>query len=56
MKNDLNLTPQQIDAICDRIGTWYVYWKDKIVNYEDRTHRLGYAKEELKSYLCGDEE
>jgi hypothetical protein len=56
MKNDLNLTPQQIDAICYRIGDWYLQWRDKIVNYDNRTHNLGVAKEQLKILICGDEE
>lgn len=55
MKNDLGLTEKQIDEICFRIGHWYFAWKDKLVDYNDRTHQLGYAKEQLKVLICGDE-
>jgi hypothetical protein len=48
-------TQEQKDWICYQIGDWYLHWKNGIVNYEDKTHRLGYAKEQLKSILCDDE-
>lgn len=44
---------EQIDHICYQIGNWYTKWKDHMVNYDDRTHRLGYAKEQLKELICG---
>lgn len=49
-------TKQQVDFICDQIGEWYVQWKNQLVDYETRTHRLGYAKEVLKKRICGLEE
>ncbi len=35
---------------------WICYdWKDRLVNYEDKTHKLGYAKESLKVRLTVDQ-
>ena len=48
-------TKQQVDFICYQIGEWYVQWKNQLVDYETRTHRLGFAKEELKTRICGEE-
>jgi uncharacterized protein YhaN len=50
-KNSL-FNPEQMDWICYQIGEWYLEWKNKLVNYDDRTHRLGYAKEQLKEMIC----
>lgn len=50
-----NLTNEQKDEICYLIGEWYLAWKHTLINFEDRTHRLGFAKEQLKSLICGDE-
>lgn len=47
-------TSKQIDHICYQIGEWYLMWKDRIANYEDKTHSLGYAKGQLKTMICGD--
>jgi len=49
-------TKQQVDFICYQIGEWYVQWTNQLVDYEDRTHRLGQAKEALKERICGLEE
>lgn len=50
-----SFTPEQVDFICYTIGDWYCAWKERIVvDLEDGTHRLGYAKEELKMMICGD--
>lgn len=56
MKNVANFTPEQIDHICYQIGEWYLKWRHCLANYEDKTHRLGFAKEQLKIMICGDEE
>ncbi len=48
-------TKQQVDFICYEIGEWYLQWKNRLVDYETRTHRLGFAKEELKTIICGEE-
>lgn len=48
-------TKQQVDFICYQIGEWYVQWKNQLVDYETRTHRLGFAKEDLKRIICGEE-
>lgn len=48
-------TKQQVDFICYQIGEWYVQWKDQLVDYETKTHRLGQAKEALKERICGEE-
>ena len=48
-------TKQQVDFICYQIGEWYVQWKNQLVDYENRTHRLGYAKEDLKTIICGED-
>lgn len=45
-------TKEQEDWICNMIGEWYLHWKSKLVNYEEKTHKLGFAKEHLKALLC----
>ncbi len=45
-------TQEQKDWICYQIGEWYVSWKDRLINFEDKTHKLGYAKEVLKMMVC----
>lgn len=45
-------TKEQEDWICCQIDEWYLIYKNKIVNYKDKTHRLGAAKEILKLLLC----
>lgn len=51
-----SFTREQQDWICWQIGEWYVDWKQRIVvDLENGTHRLGYAKECLKEMICGDE-
>jgi hypothetical protein len=55
MEERPKFTNEQIDWICYAIGEWYLAWKHSIANYEDRTHRLGFAKEQLKTLICGDE-
>ncbi len=47
-------TNEQIDWICYQIGDWYIEWRHKIANYEEKTHNLGLAKEGLKTMICGD--
>ncbi len=50
-----SFTPEQIDFICYQIGDWYLEWKQRIiVDLEEGTHRLGFAKEQLKEMICGD--
>jgi hypothetical protein len=48
-----SFTREQIDFINWQIGDWYLNWKGHIAN-KDGTHRLGIAKEQLKSMICGD--
>lgn len=53
--NQQSLTPEQIDFICYQIGDWYLEWKDRLViDLKKGTHRLGYAKEQLKTLICGE--
>ena len=47
-----SFTPEQIDFICWQIGEWYLTWKGCIAN-KDGTHRLGFAKEQLKTMIIG---
>ncbi len=47
-------TYRQQDHICFQIGEWYLNWRDVLMNWDERTHRLGFAKEELKQMICGD--
>lgn len=48
-------TNEQIDFICYQIGEWYLEWKDRIIiDLKQGTHRLGFAKEQLKTMICGD--
>lgn len=50
-----SFTPAQIGHICYQIGDWYLEWKDKIISDSDKgMHRLGIAKEQLKTMICGD--
>lgn len=48
-------TKQQVDFICYQIGEWYVQWKNQLVDYDNKQHRLRYAKELLKERICGEE-
>lgn len=52
MSNRPRFTPEQVDYICYQIGDWYLKWKCNITTGQ---HRLGIAKEELKSMICGNE-
>ena len=45
-------TSQQKEEICSRIGMWYEKWKPILIDWKNKTHRLGYAREELKTMLC----
>ena len=52
----LEFTPQQIDHICYQIEEWYIKWQDKMwIIDKANQHRLGIAKEELKTMICGEE-
>lgn len=49
-----SFTEKQIDHICYMIGEWYVEWKDKMwVDGKPNQHRLGIAKEKLKTMIWG---
>ena len=48
-----SLTEDQQNEICAIIGDWYLRWRDNLVNYDDRCHKLGFAKEQLKEMICG---
>lgn len=55
VKYQESFTPEQIDFICYQIGDWYLEWKDRLViDLKKGTHRLGYAKEQLKTIICGE--
>lgn len=55
IKNQESFTYEQIDFICYQIGDWYLEWKDRIIiDLKNGQHRLGYAKEQLKTIICGD--
>ena len=43
-------THEQQEWLDEIIDAWYLLWKDKIT--DGKPHKLGYAKEELKSRLC----
>lgn len=49
-------TKEQENWMCDMVGDWYLYWKPRLIDYETKTHKLGYAKEMLKAILCQDKE
>lgn len=49
-----SFTYEQIDHICYMIGEWYMDWRDCITDPPGGVHKLGYAKEKLKSMICGD--
>ena len=52
----IGFTTQQIDHIFYQIGEWYIQWERKMwVNDKPNQHWLGFAKEELKTMICGDE-
>lgn len=46
-------TKEQENWLCDVIGDWYLSWKDRISSCD--THRLGFAKEELKALICDED-
>lgn len=47
---------KQIDHICYQIGEWYIQWQSKMwVDGKPNQHWLGFAKEQLKEMICGDE-
>jgi len=46
------LTYKQECQICNIIGEWYAEWKKKLIDWDNQTHRLGYAIEELKMRIC----
>ncbi|MFA6080727.1 MAG: hypothetical protein WC753_04620 [Candidatus Gracilibacteria bacterium] len=52
--NRPHFTQEQKDWICYQIGEWYLIVKDNLVNYQNKTHRLGQAKELLKGMVCDD--
>lgn len=43
----MNLTNEQKREMAIIIDTWYIKWKDNIVD-SDVPHKFGFAKEELK--------
>lgn len=49
---EIKFTDEQRDHICFMIGEWYISWKNRLINWEDKTHRLGHAKEILKVMIC----
>lgn len=52
----LEFTTKQIDHICYQIGEWYTQWENKMwIDGKPNQHWLGFAKEELKTMICGDE-
>lgn len=46
-------TTEQMDWICYQIGDWYINWKECLIDWNAKEHRLGYAKELLKEMICG---
>lgn len=46
-----DFTREQEDWFCYILDEWYYSWKGRIAKEE---HRLGIAKEELKSLFCGE--
>ena len=46
-------TRDQINHICFQIGDWYLKWRDCITEQPGVPHKLGYAKEQLKTMICG---
>lgn len=54
--NALPFTKMQVGHICSNIGNWYMYWKHNLINWEEKTHQLEYAKECLKIIICDDDE
>lgn len=52
----VRFTPKQIDHICYQIGEWYLQWKERMwIDAIPNQHFLGFAKEQLKEMICGDE-
>jgi hypothetical protein len=51
MNKSPEFTPEQIDHVCYVIGDWYLKWRDSIADFENGTHNLGFAKEDLKEML-----
>ena len=55
-KNVKGLTKEQQDEICYLISEWYLDWKHNLINWNNKSHRLGFAKEILKIMICGSPE
>lgn len=53
--NRPTFTKEQEYWICNVIGDWYIFWKNNLCD-PAVTHRLGFAKENLKALLCDDKE
>jgi hypothetical protein len=51
-----SLSIDEQNEICAIIGDWYLRWRDVLVDYKHQTHKLGFAKEELKEMICGSPE
>ena len=47
----VEFTQEQMDHICYQVGEWYLLWKDRLINWEAKTHNLGFAKEQLKQII-----
>ena len=47
-----NFTREQEEWMCYQIGEWYLEWKIKMIDWDNKTHMLGFAKEMLKKRLC----
>lgn len=52
MKYEPDFTIEQKSWLSNQIDDWYLRIKNNLVNYENRTHRLGSAKEVLKALVC----
>lgn len=49
--NQSEFTYKQIDAICYLIGEWYLFWKNRLADWEAQDHCLEFACEHLKRLL-----
>jgi hypothetical protein len=47
-----DFTIEQKSWISNQIDDWYLRIKNNVVNYNNRTHRLGSGKEVLKALVC----
>lgn len=48
---EIVFSQSQKDELCYLIGDWYIRWKNKLININDKTHNLALACYELSAFI-----